>query len=64
VDKGYERIRTAIIHIVDKAASRPTLNEVAAHVGLGPCHFQRPFRRREGVSLKRLLQRVAAGATG
>ena len=37
---------------------QPSLDEVAAHVGLSPAHFQRLFSRWAGVSPKRFLQTI------
>ncbi len=52
----YDRIAEAIAFIVKRAASQPTLAEIAAHVHLSPFHFQRLFCRWAGVSPKRFLQ--------
>jgi AraC family transcriptional regulator of adaptative response/methylated-DNA-[protein]-cysteine methyltransferase len=60
VQGDYERVRDAITYIADNAENQPTLDEVAAHVGLSPSHFQRLFRRWAGVSPKRFLQHVTA----
>lgn len=56
----YETIRQAILYLQHHASSQPSLNEVAATVGLSPAYFQRLFRRWAGVSPKRLLQYVNA----
>lgn len=56
----YERIKHAIIYLEAHASAQPTLNDVAAHVGLSPHHFQRLFRRWAGVSPKRFLQHLTA----
>ncbi len=52
----YDRIAAAIAFIVNRAASQPTLAEIAAHVHLSPFHFQRLFCRWAGVTPKRFLQ--------
>jgi AraC family transcriptional regulator of adaptative response/methylated-DNA-[protein]-cysteine methyltransferase len=52
----YDRIADAISFIVNRAASQPTLAEIAAHVRLSPFHFQRLFSRWAGVTPKRFLQ--------
>lgn len=56
----YERIRDAIAYIAENAPRQPSLDEVAAHVGLSPAHLQRVFRRWAGVSPKRFLQHLTA----
>jgi AraC family transcriptional regulator of adaptative response/methylated-DNA-[protein]-cysteine methyltransferase len=56
----YERVRDAIVYIDQHASEQPTLEDVAAHVGLSPYHFQRLFKRWAGVSPKRFLQHVTA----
>jgi AraC family transcriptional regulator of adaptative response/methylated-DNA-[protein]-cysteine methyltransferase len=60
VDSDYERIREAIAYIEENAVEQPSLDDVAAHVGLSPYHFQRLFQRWAGVSPKRFLQHVTA----
>jgi AraC family transcriptional regulator, regulatory protein of adaptative response / methylated-DNA-[protein]-cysteine methyltransferase len=60
VDADYERVKSAIIYLADGASRRPTLDEVAAYVGLSPYHFQRLFRRWAGVSPKRFMQHLTA----
>lgn len=52
----YARIEQAIIYLVAHAASQPSLEAVAAHVGLSPFHFQRLFCQWAGISPKRFLQ--------
>ena len=52
----YDRIADAIAFIVNRAASQPTLAEIAAHLRLSPFHFQRLFSRWAGVTPKRFLQ--------
>ncbi len=56
----YQRAREAILYIAENAAHQPTLEQVAAHVGLSPSHFQRLFVRWAGVSPKRFLQHLTA----
>ena len=56
----YERARSAILYIAEHADEQPSLDEVAAHVGLSRYHFQRFFTRWAGVSPKRFLQHVTA----
>jgi AraC family transcriptional regulator of adaptative response/methylated-DNA-[protein]-cysteine methyltransferase len=56
MNSDYERIATAIRFIKRNVANQPTLDEIAAELGLSPFHFQRLFRRWAGVSPKRFLQ--------
>jgi AraC family transcriptional regulator of adaptative response/methylated-DNA-[protein]-cysteine methyltransferase len=60
MDTDYERVKRAILYIEAHADEQPALDEVAAHVGLSPHHFQRLFKRWAGVSPKRFLQAVTA----
>ena len=56
--RDYPRIEQAIRFLEQRAVDQPQLEEVAAHVGLSPYHFQRLFQRWVGVSPKRFLQFV------
>jgi len=56
----YRRVERAIRFIDDHFIEQPNLDEVAAHVGLSPHHFQRLFQRWAGVSPKRFLQFTTA----
>ncbi|MGD8853486.1 MAG: methylated-DNA--[protein]-cysteine S-methyltransferase [Gammaproteobacteria bacterium] len=58
MDTDYARIEAAIRFIRENLASQPTLDEVAAHAGLSPHHFQRLFRRWAGLSPKRYLEHL------
>ncbi|MEX2571211.1 MAG: methylated-DNA--[protein]-cysteine S-methyltransferase [Gemmatimonadota bacterium] len=58
----YQRIERAIRYLDENAAEQPDLKRLAAEVGLSEFHFQRLFRRWAGVSPKRFLQFVTAGA--
>ena len=51
-----KRIADAIMYLERHYRAQPSLDEVAAAVGLSPYHFQRLFRRWAGVSPKRFLQ--------
>ena len=53
--RDYDRIAKAIDHIVAARTGQPSLEELAAHVGLSPFHFQRLFKRWAGVSPKQFL---------
>jgi AraC family transcriptional regulator, regulatory protein of adaptative response / methylated-DNA-[protein]-cysteine methyltransferase len=52
----YDRVRRAVAFVSGKRLEQPSLDEIAAHVGLSPAHFHRLFRRWAGVSPKLFLQ--------
>ncbi|MBL4808261.1 MAG: bifunctional helix-turn-helix domain-containing protein/methylated-DNA--[protein]-cysteine S-methyltransferase [Rhodobacteraceae bacterium] len=52
----YTLIARAITYINENAAAQPSLEQVAAAVGLSPAHFQRIFRKWTGISPKKYLQ--------
>ncbi|MHB8255198.1 MAG: methylated-DNA--[protein]-cysteine S-methyltransferase [Acidiferrobacter sp.] len=52
----YDRITKAMAFVIGCADRQPSLREMAAHVRLSPCHFQRLFCRWAGVTPKRFLQ--------
>jgi len=54
--RDYTRIEQAILFIDSNVRRRPSLQEIAAGVGLSPFHFQRLFRRWAGISPKRFIQ--------
>ena len=56
MSSDYERIAQAIEFIRSNVRSQPQLEEIAAHTGLSPFHFQRLFRRWAGVTPKRFLE--------
>lgn len=58
MSSDYQRIETAIQFIEERSADQPSLDDVAAEVGLSQFHFQRLFRRWAGISPKRFLQFV------
>ena len=55
----YHRIERAIRYLDASAPSRPSLDDVARHVGMSPFHFQRLFTRWAGISPKRFTQVLA-----
>ncbi|MEQ1929806.1 MAG: methylated-DNA--[protein]-cysteine S-methyltransferase [Parvularculaceae bacterium] len=57
---GYAPVARAIDFLVANFEDAPSLEEVAAEVGLSPAHFQRVFKAGAGVSPKRFLQYLAA----
>jgi len=54
----YLRIEQAILYLETHYKEQPSLEEVAANIGLSEYHFQRLFTRWAGVSPKRFLQFV------
>ena len=55
----YHRIERAIRFLDASSPVRPSLAEVARHVGMSPFHFQRLFTRWAGISPKRFSQVLA-----
>jgi len=55
MQQDYQRIASAIDYLIERRAEQPSLDEVAAHVGLSRFHFQRLFKRYAGVSPKQFL---------
>ncbi len=53
---NYDLMAAALRFIEERAGEQPSLDEVAAAIGLSPAHFQRVFSRWVGVSPKRYLQ--------
>jgi len=52
----YLRIEQAILYLENHYKDQPSLEELAANIGLSEYHFQRIFTRWAGVSPKRFLQ--------
>lgn len=55
-EKDYRRVAAAIDYLDEHARAQPSLDDVAAAVGLSPHHFHRLFRRWAGTTPKRFLQ--------
>jgi len=55
MQQDYQCIASAIDYLIERRAEQPSLDEVAAHVGLSRFHFQRLFKRYAGVSPKQFL---------
>ena len=55
-DSDYARMAQAIRFIDEARDDQPGLDDIAAHLGLSPAHFQRLFSRWVGVSPKKYLQ--------
>jgi len=56
LSEDYLRIEQAITYLEGHFKDQPSLEEVAANIGLSEFHFQRLFTRWAGVSPKRFLQ--------
>lgn len=56
LSEDYLRIEQAILYLDNHIADQPSLEEVAASIGLSEFHFQRLFTRWAGISPKRFLQ--------
>ena len=56
MSSDYARVEAAIRHLDAHAAEQPSLQELAAVVGLSEFHFQRLFHRWAGVTPKTFLQ--------
>ena len=54
--EDYLRIEQAILYLENHYREQPSLEDVAANIGLSEFHFQRLFTRWAGVSPKRFLQ--------
>jgi len=54
--EDYLRIEQAILYLKNHDKDQPSLEEVAANIGLSEFHFQRIFTRWAGISPKRFLQ--------
>ena len=53
---AYDTIAAALRYLAENRTDQPSLEQVAAHVGLSPAHFQKVFTAWAGVSPKRVLQ--------
>ncbi len=54
----YERVCAALAYITEKSRRQPSLEDIAAHVGLSPSHFHHLFHRWAGLTPKEFLQAV------
>jgi AraC family transcriptional regulator of adaptative response/methylated-DNA-[protein]-cysteine methyltransferase len=52
----HDLVAAALALIEEKAPAQPSLDDVAARIGMSPTHFQKLFSRWVGVSPKRYLQ--------
>lgn len=55
----FIRIAEAIEYLYDHFQTQPSLNEVAAKIGVSPAHFQRQFQDWAGISPKKMLQFIS-----
>ena len=53
---AYDLIAEAIRHLEDNTGEQPSLEALAARIGVSPTHFQKMFSQWVGVSPKRYLQ--------
>ena len=60
----HDVVARAITWLDDHASEQPSLERVAAHVGMSPGHLQRVFTRWAGVSPKQFTQVLVAGTAG
>jgi len=56
----YDRIKDAILFIMESAPRQPSLDEISGRIGLSPSRLQRLFTAWAGVSPKRFLQYLTA----
>lgn len=56
IAQDYARVERAIAYIETHRQRQPDLEEIAAHIGLSPFHFQRLFTNWAGVSPKQFLK--------
>jgi AraC family transcriptional regulator of adaptative response/methylated-DNA-[protein]-cysteine methyltransferase len=54
----YERVRRIIAYISERWRDQPSLDDIAAHVGLSTTHVHHLFRRWAGLSPKAFLQAI------
>jgi len=57
----YNLMAEALRYIEERRDAQPSLEEIAAAIGLSPTHFQRVFSQWVGVSPKRYLQHLTLG---
>lgn len=56
--RDYERVAKSLAFITEHAREQPSLEQIAAHAGLSPAHFQRLFTRWAGIGPKQFLQSI------
>jgi AraC family transcriptional regulator, regulatory protein of adaptative response / methylated-DNA-[protein]-cysteine methyltransferase len=55
MDTDYARVASAIAYLTEHRDEQPSLDRLAASIGLSPFHFQRTFRKYAGVTPKQFL---------
>lgn len=58
---NYHRIEQAINYIKGNFREQPSLDQIAAEVGISPYHFQRVFTEWAGISPKKFMQYLSVG---
>lgn len=56
--RDYERVTKSLAYIAERVHERPSLEQIAAHAGLSPAHFQRLFTRWAGIGPKQFMQSI------
>ena len=56
LDTDYDTVRRAIRFLTESWTAQPDLDALASHLGLGPAHIQRLFKRWCGLSPKEFVQ--------
>ena len=54
----YDRVRKALAFITERWRDQPSLDEIAARVGVSPSHLHHIFRRWAGITPKAFLQAI------
>jgi AraC family transcriptional regulator, regulatory protein of adaptative response / methylated-DNA-[protein]-cysteine methyltransferase len=54
----YDRVRRALEFMTMRWRNQPSLDDIAAHVGLSPSHFHHLFKRFAGITPKAFLQAI------
>ncbi len=55
----YGRVARALEYVVEHFETQPSLEDIAAHAGVSPHHFQRLFTRWVGLSPKKFMQALS-----
>lgn len=59
--EDYARIEKAIRFLEENYRRQPSLEDIASHMALSPCHAQRLFKRWAGISPKQFIQYLTLG---
>ncbi len=60
-NRNYQRIALAIDYINENFKNQPSLDDIAAAIGISHFHFQRLFKEWAGVSPKKFIQYLSIG---